>query len=54
MFLYTLTVSIVLMMQFVFASWDVCVTDQANVWFSEGESKSLQWLLYGSIVGGPQ
>lgn len=55
MFLYTFAVFIFLMTQFVFASWNVCVTDQAKDWSSELEGKSLQWFLYcRQGGGGPQ
>lgn len=40
------------MTQFVFASWNACVADQAKVCSSEVEGKSLQWFLYCSQVGG--
>lgn len=52
MFLYTFAVFIFLMTQFVFASWNACVADQAKVCSSEVEGKSLQWFLYCSQVGG--
>lgn len=40
------------MIQFVFASWNVYVTDQAKARSSEVEGKSLQWFLYCSWGGG--
>lgn len=52
MFLSTFAVFIFLMTRFVFASWSVCVADQAKVWSSEVEGKSPQWFLYCSQGGG--
>lgn len=40
------------MTQFVFASWNVCVTDQAKVWSSEVEGKSLQWFFTAARMEG--